>query len=425
MHPADRTVLKAFGKLWLKSAQRIAKAQVVQQKKLQKKLVKSLLPAVKKPHVAVPRRIAATKAATKKVAAPRSGKSTAGRSSPSAGRGAAAGAAANAAAGTRRDSGGNWSRSYHVSPLADSRGRHRRMTYWLFVPHPSGLAAATTAAVVPGVSGDAVGDSAVRKLPLVVMLHGCDQTAEDFASGTRMNRLAARHGFAVLYPQQSASAHAQRCWPWYKRSLQHGGDEAALVAGMLEKVVARNGFDRSRVYVAGLSAGAALAQALAVQHPRVFAAVGSHSGPVYGVADSRLSAFAVMQAGSRDAARSATQLLSERPDFPGMPALILQGEQDPVVRPVNAGQLVRQFCILNRLAQDAHETPVLRQARAANDAWRRTDYMQQGRVVVRLCEVTHLAHAWSGGDASLRYNAARGPDASALLWDFFKRQRRR
>ncbi len=399
------TILKTFGKLWLKSARRLAKVQVVEQKKLQKKLVKSLMPAVKKPRTAPRRRAASAKRAETVQAG--AGTPTAARS----GSGASM-AAGIAAAATRLDSGGSWSRGYHVSPLADSRGRRRRMTYWLYVPHASahGIASASAA---PG------------QVPLLVMLHGCDQTAEDFAGGTRMNQLAARHGFAVLYPQQSASAHAQRCWPWYKRSLQHGGDEVALVAGMLEKVAALNGFDRSRVYVAGLSAGAALAQTLAVQHPRVFAAVASHSGPVYGVADSRLSAFTVMRAGSRDAGRTATRLLVERPDFPVMPILILQGGQDPVVRPVNAGQLAQQFCILNRMASTAHETPVLRAARAANDAWRRTDYKHQGRVVVRLCEVTHLAHAWSGGDASLRYNAARGPDASALLWDFFRRHRRR
>ncbi|MBC7514067.1 MAG: PHB depolymerase family esterase [Herminiimonas sp.] len=411
-------MLKAFGKLWLKSAQRLAKAQVVQQKKLQKKLLKTLLPAVTKPHAAPARRSAATKKAVTRPA----GSSASHRPPTGARHRSAAATALHGATGTRLNSGGDWSRAYYISPLADSRGRHRRMTYWLFVPHIPDTGPVMSASV----QADGVGNrTTAPQLPLVVMLHGCDQTAEDFANGTRMNRLAALHGFAVLYPQQSATAHAQRCWPWYERSLQEGGDEVALVAGLLEKVIARNGFDRTRVYVAGMSAGAALAQTLALHHPDVFAAVGSHSGPVYGVAESRLGAFAVMQAGSRDAARAASQLLIDRPDFPVMPILILQGEQDPVVRPVNAGQLARQFCILNQLAPDAHEPVVLRKARAANDAWCRTDYRRQGRVVVRLCEVAHLAHAWSGGDASLRYNAARGPDASALLWDFFKRQRRR
>ena len=411
-------MLKAFGKLWLKSAQRLAKAQVVQQKKLQRKLVKTLLPAVKKPRVASARRSAATKKAATRPA----GTGTGHRLPTGARHQSVAGAAPDAITSMRLDSGGSWSRAYYVSPLADSRGRYRRMTYWLFVPNASEARPAVGASAPPDDTGDW---TTAPQLPLVVMLHGCEQTAEDFAAGTRMNRLAARHGFAVLYPQQSASAHTQRCWPWYKRSLQQGGDEVALVAGLLEKVMARNGFDRSRVYVAGLSAGAALAQALALHHPDLFAAVGSHSGPVYGVAESRLGAFAVMQAGSRDAARIASQLLIDRPDFPVMPILILQGEQDLVVRPVNAGQLARQFCILNQLAPDAHEPAVLRKARGAIDAWRRTDYKREGRVVVRLCEVAHLTHAWSGGDASLRYNAARGPDASALLWDFFKRQRRR
>ena len=105
--------------------------------------------------------------------------------------------------------------------------------------------------------------------------------------------------------------------------------------------------------------------------------------------------------------------------------MILQGAMDHVVRPVNARRLVQQFRSLNRLADAPTAAPLSKPARGANDAYRLTDYRRGRKTLVRLCEVAHLAHAWSGGDPSLRYNAAQGPDASALLWDFFKRHRRR
>ncbi|MBC7414549.1 MAG: PHB depolymerase family esterase [Herminiimonas sp.] len=279
------------------------------------------------------------------------------------------------------------------------------MMSWLYVP-------------------DAPAGGPARAFPLIVMLHGCEQTAPDFAGGTRMNQLAARRGFAVLYPQQSFAAHAQRCWPWYQRALQHGGNEVAIIAGMIEKTVARHGFDRSRVYVAGLSAGAAVAQTLALRRPDLIAAFASHSGPVFGVAESRLGALAVMQHGGRDPSHPIIEILRESPDFPVMPALIVQGAHDNLVRPVNGRQLAEQFRRLNRLPGDAQPLPVERAARGASDAFRIMDYRRGRQLLVRLCEIAHLGHAWSGGDPALRYNAARGPDASALLWNFFKRHRR-
>ena len=415
-------MLKAFSKLWLEGAKRLAKVQLAQQKKLQRTLVRSLSPTAKKPRPPAAKRVIARARAVPTAARNPTGPAPSAAIKRNAGKRTVTGRAPAGAGSIRLDHGGSWTRAYHVSPRADSHGRHRRMLYWLFVPD---TAVDATAAGSAGLTAAVDGSMRPAQLPLVVMLHGCEQTAEEFAIGTRMNRLAAQQGFAVLYPQQSASAHPQRCWPWYKRAVQQGGDEVALVASMLERVLDRHDFDRRRIYVAGLSAGAALAQALAVRHPQVFAAVGSHSGPVFGVADSRLGAYTVMQAGARDALRTADALLREQPDFPPMPMLILHGEQDQVVRPVNAVQLARQFRILNRLAPGAHEAPVVRKARAPNDAWRRTDSRHKGRVVVRLCEVANLAHAWSGGDDSLRYNTARGPDASVLLWDFFKRQRRR
>lgn len=389
-------MLKTFGKLWLQSATRLAKAQLSQQKKLHKKLLKTVLGAPMKKAGAPPKRAAASGAAS--IAPPGTApvrKSRKGVRSTT--------FASTAPAALSLSTGGSWTRSYYSSLEQDTRMKPRRMTCWLFVPDAAPSAGA---------------------LPLVVMLHGCEQTAPDFASGTRMNRLAARKGFAVLYPQQSVSAHAQRCWPWYQRALQHGQNETAMVAGMIEKAIARHGFDRTRVYVAGLSAGAALAQALALRRPDLIAAVASHSGPVFGVADSRISALATMQHGARNPAQPIFDLQRDMPEFPGMPALIVQGAHDTLVRPINASQLAEQFCLLNRLSY-LDPYPVLeRTARGANDAFRTTDYRRGRQLMVRLCEVAHLGHAWSGGDPTLRYNGAQGPDASVLLWDFFKLQQR-
>ena len=368
-------MFNAFGKLWLKGAKRLAKAQVAQQKKLTKRISKKVVKAL----VAAP---------AKK---PRAAK-----------RPAKVGTGSTHAAGS-------WTRS--VQSSAPGVAPVRRLSYWLYLPPPT-----VAVGTVPSMTA--------KPLPLVIMLHGCEQTAPDFAAGTRMNQLAARHGFAVLYPQQSLTAHPQRCWPWYKRSVQHGGDEVILIAGMAEKIIARHAIDRSRVYVAGLSAGAALAQTLALRHPHLIAAVASHSGPAFGVADSRMQAFSVMQHGGHHVVPTIQALLADSPGFPGMPVLILQGRQDPVVRPVNAAQLVRQFCAVNAMPETSHDAPANRAARGACDAYRVTDYKRGSKTMVRLCEVANLAHAWSGGDPAQRYNTASGPDASKLAWDFFKRHRR-
>ena len=394
-------MLKAFGKLWLRGAKRLAKAQQSQQKKLQKQLVKAVAgTSLKKARKTIKRVSGLTgvplqgDAGTRKrrtitVKKVRLAKAVIGSSN------------------VPLTAGGSWTRSYLSSLEVDARLTPRRMNSWLFVPDAAGALA-----------------TAASAMPLVVMLHGCDQSAADFAHGTRMNLLAVRYGFAVLYPEQSLRAHAQRCWPWYQTGFQRGGNEVAMVAGMIEKAIAQHGFDPSRVYVAGLSAGAAMAQTLALRRPDLIAAVASHSGPVFGAADSRMRALSIMQHGASDPLLPILALQRDYPDFPGMPALIVQGAHDSLVRPVNARQLVEQFRLLNRLPSGAPGPVLERAARGKNDAFRIDDYRQGRRVLVRLCEVAHLGHAWSGGDATLRYNSAKGPDASALLWDFFKRHRR-
>src|SRR5471032_2601524 len=149
---------------------------------------------------------------------------------------------------------GKWLAAYYTPPPQIGAMPGRRMSYWLYLP-------------------DHVSEQARNQgLPLVVMLHGCRQTATQFAQGTRMNQLAERAGYAVLYPQQLVSAQAQRCWKWYDKATQDGGGDVPTIVGIIDKVSSQYRIDRSRVYIAGMSAGAGMANIVALNHPQLIAA---------------------------------------------------------------------------------------------------------------------------------------------------------
>ncbi|WP_313622537.1 PHB depolymerase family esterase [Achromobacter sp.] len=264
----------------------------------------------------------------------------------------------------------------------------------------------------------------VAGMPLVVMLHGCRQTSAAFARGSRMNQWADAGGFMVLYPQQSMARQVQRCWRWFQPDAAHGGAEADLIAALIRAEVERHGLDPERVYVAGLSAGAGMAALVALRHPTLVAAVAMHSGPVVGDAHNAAGGLNTMRRGSIKPLLSNLESVADPAVFElGMPALILQGQLDPAVAPRNAKQLFEQFRALN--APDPHALPVERVLGLGTDkAYRRVDVMRGRKTVLRLCEITRLEHAWSGGDPSVRYHANCGPDASALVWRFFQSQRR-
>ena len=223
-------------------------------------------------------------------------------------------------------------------------------------------------------------------LPLVVMLHGCQQSACDFATATRMNQLAERRGFAVLYPQQSA---------------------------------------------AGLSAGAALATLLALRHPELIAAVGLHSAPVFGTVDTVLTAYRTMQRGAGQAHVGAALAAAQSTLRPlGLPAIVIHGERDAVVRRVNAAQLVQQLLVVNAAALTRPEPtrrsfPARTSGRSPRHAWASTTYLAGRKPQLVLCEVAGLGHAWSGGDDTVKFSERSGPDASAMMWAFFARHRLR
>jgi poly(hydroxyalkanoate) depolymerase family esterase len=265
---------------------------------------------------------------------------------------------------------------------------------------------------------------AAQRLPMLVMLHGCKQDAETFAAATRMNGLADRDRFIVLYPEQRRLANPHRCWNWFSGSAQSGAGEAAILADMVRSLALEHNADPARIYIAGLSAGAAMANNLAVCHADLFAGCALHSGLMFEAAGSTHDALEAMRDGARpDPAKSGRRAFEHaRGKAQTMPALVIHGDGDAVVNPVNAGQVAAQFETMNRLllgeTDDARNRA--REERSAGGyRYEVSDRLLGGRPLVRSILVRGLGHAWSGGSAEFPYNDPRGPDASELICDFF------
>ncbi|HUX73248.1 MAG TPA: PHB depolymerase family esterase [Steroidobacteraceae bacterium] len=267
------------------------------------------------------------------------------------------------------------------------------------------------------------------RLPLLVMLHGCTQDPLTLAEGTRMNTLAEERRFAVLYPQQSPRSNPQRCWNWFESASLAGRGEAAVIARLIDQVAARRAINRRRVYVAGMSAGGAMACILAVRHSRLFAACAIHSGLMYGAADSPLQALAAMQSGAPAASIArALRFDGEAGESEVMvPTLVIHGDRDSTVNPLNADRIIAQMRARAESLDPcagALSASAERRIDGGGRSYRQQDYMQQGRLVLRKVLVEGLGHAWSGGDGRHEFNDADGPDASRLIVDFVMRYRR-
>jgi poly(hydroxyalkanoate) depolymerase family esterase len=272
--------------------------------------------------------------------------------------------------------------------------------------------------------------------PMVVMLHGCEQGALDLARGTRMHKVADREGVLLVYPQQSVKGQSHRCWHWFQPDAAHGHAEADAIAGIIGDAAARHGADPTRIYIAGLSAGAAMAAMVALRHPEQIAAVGMHSGPVFDEARSIAEGLRVMRRGSQRSPHELADKLAQGGDeFPGMPAIILQGQRDSVVSPHNGAQLLQQFVAINGpvLGKSRDDFPdgiqnaaVPGRVFGAGTAreYVRHDWPSARGPAVSLCEVGSLGHAWSGGDGKIRFHSAAGPNAALLMWRFFKQHQR-
>ncbi len=252
------------------------------------------------------------------------------------------------------------------------------------------------------------------------MLHGGGQSGRELAASSRMNRLAVRHRFLVLYPEQERLANAHGCWNWFDRRSGKADAEAATLLAAIELVARRHPVDMARVAVAGLSAGASMAALLAARYPDRFCAVAMHSGVAPGSAESAATAMAAMY-GRREAhLPDPPQALAAEGVVlaPLPPLLILHGDADNVVSVRNAAATA----VLWAESLGARAGPVRTLQRGRRHAVRVTEYKARGRAQVTLREIVGLGHAWSGGAPGLNYSDPAGPDASALVWAFVARQ---
>jgi len=256
--------------------------------------------------------------------------------------------------------------------------------------------------------------------PLVVMLHGCTQSPDDFARGTRMNALAQEHGYVIAYPAQSKRRNATRCWNWFRSADQQrdGGGEATLIAALTVHLVKTNGLDARRVYAAGLSAGGAMAAVLAAAYPDVFAAIGVHSGLPVGAARDLPSAFAAMAKGAAHSVSCGPHSVVHR-----VPAIVFHGDRDPTVDPSNGAAVVFQATATGTLmsggeskARETIEEGSVPGGRSYTRTMHRND---AGSVVAEQWTVHGGGHAWFGGDSAGSYTDPSGPDASEEMLRFF------
>lgn len=260
-----------------------------------------------------------------------------------------------------------------------------------------------------------LGAKASEPLPLLVMLHGCGQDARRFALSTRMNRVADRERFWVLYPEQDRLANAQGCWNWFDTDLGRAQVEVALILKAIDQVRMLYPVDPARIAVAGLSAGASMAALLATNHPERFRAVVMHSGIPPGTAHSGVSALVAMRG------RRATQPLpssasSEPSVWP--PLMVIHGDADPIVSASNGRAAVQAWA--DAAGADAGEARLVQ--RGQRHPMKVTDFKRRGRLVASLVEVGSLGHAWSGGAARQPFSDGKGPDASRMVWAFVARQ---
>jgi poly(hydroxyalkanoate) depolymerase family esterase len=252
-------------------------------------------------------------------------------------------------------------------------------------------------------------------VPLVVMLHGCTQSPDDFAAGTRMNALAEEHACLVVYPGQTQAANAQKCWNWFSPAdQQRDQGEPALIAGITRQVMRDHAVDPRRVYVAGLSAGGAAAAIMGMAYSDLYAAVGVHSGLACGAARDIPSAFTAMRQGAA---------IPQQPDRGSatgenrrlVPTIVFHADKDSTVHPRNGDQVIAQSGAAGGL-----RTEVQRGQVPGGHAYSRTIHADaDGRPVLEQWLVHGGGHAWSGGSSTGSYTDPRGPDASREMLRFF------
>jgi poly(hydroxyalkanoate) depolymerase family esterase len=247
-----------------------------------------------------------------------------------------------------------------------------------------------------------------QRLPLIVMLHGCTQSPDDFAAGTRMNFLAEEQNCFVVYPEQPSGANQSKCWNWFRTGDQRrGGGEPSMIAGITRQIMRDHVIDPKRVYVAGLSAGGAAAAIMGATYSDLYAAIGIHSGLACGAASDLPSAFAAMRqgGGSKAVADGKTSV----------PTIVFHGDRDTTVHPKNGDQIIEQSARATRPT-----TKVLRGRVPHGHAYTRTILIDgAGRAISEHWNIDGAGHAWSGGSPAGSYTDPQGPDATREMLRFF------
>lgn len=297
--------------------------------------------------------------------------------------------------------------SVHQHPSSgEEAGRFLTMTYTnaagtrsykLFIPH--------------SYQGQAV--------PLLVMLHGCTQDADDFATGTRMNGLAEEHTFLVVYPEQTKRANGARCWNWFERTHQRrDAGEPSIIAGITREVMATFHVDPQRVYVSGMSAGGAMAAVMAATYPDLYAAAGIHSGLPYGAADTLQGAVQVMR-GDAPTGRMQEMAGSRNLSSQIIPTIVFHGDRDRTVSPENADRMLDQR---SRLDPEGGQLRVVvrpGKVRGGRAYTRSIYYDAHDQVAMEKWTIHGAGHAWSGGNPAGTFTDPKGPDASREMVRFF------
>lgn len=241
--------------------------------------------------------------------------------------------------------------------------------------------------------------------PLLVMLHGCTQDADDFAAGTRMNDLAERHGLLVAYPVQTKTANPSACWNWFNAADQRrGAGEPAIVAGITQEIAAEHKVDPTRIFIAGLSAGGAMAMVMGASYPELYAAIGVHSGLPYQAANDVVSAFGAMRGGSSKAGPQ-----------PQLRTIVFHGDADKTVHPSNGDKIAGAGRNFEKKTSMNGKASV-----SGGRSYTRTiKHSQDGAPAAEQWVIKGAGHAWAGGSPDGSYTDPHGPDASAEMLRFF------
>jgi poly(hydroxyalkanoate) depolymerase family esterase len=260
-----------------------------------------------------------------------------------------------------------------------------------------------------------------QAVPLIVMLHGCTQNPDDFAAGTRMNDLAEEHTLLVAYPAQAGNANMQKCWNWFQAAdQQRGRGEPSIIAGITSQVAEEYEVAEGRVYIAGMSAGGAMAAIMGATYPDLYAAVGVHSGLAPGAASDLSSAFTAMRQGGpvvghENVPGSGTREI--------LPTIIFHGDGDTTVHPRNGDRLLAHLSG-GRSVSSLRVRTRRGRAQGGLEYTRFTYHDTEGRDLVERWSVHGLGHAWSGGSYAGSYTDPKGPDASAEMVRFFEYHKR-